>query len=306
MLGKIRIFFWITYGVWLAAFVVLPILLVLYQSLHDVHGRWTLENFSRFFSPVYLRMAGDSLWYAFWITFLSLVVAYPAALSLVRLASRDFWLVALILPSWVNLFLKAYAFLGILSEHGPVNALFSLVGLGSVPLLFTDLGFVLVSVYIFIPFMILPIFNAIRAIPAELIDAARDLGASPLQVVRRVIWPLSLPGVRAGVQATFIHPCVVSLHDHTAHRGKPRYYLGDRHRAALSRDGRLGDGVGHRRRPSPSHERVRDLRPAESLCCSRRGRVGFRAARNDGEGVGKAGKGVNFRGGGREFKMHWK
>ncbi|RKQ85514.1 ABC transporter permease [Brockia lithotrophica] len=204
MLGKIRILFWITYGVWLAAFVVLPILLVLYQSLHDVHGRWTLENFFRFFSPVYLRMAGDSLWYAFWITFLSLVVAYPAALALVRLASRDFWLVALILPSWVNLLLKAYAFLGILSEHGPVNALVSLVGLGPVPLLFTDLGFVLVSVYIFIPFMILPIFNAVRAIPAELIDAARDLGASPLQVVRRVIWPLSLPGVRAGVQATFI------------------------------------------------------------------------------------------------------
>jgi len=204
LLGKIRILFWVTYGIWLVAFVLLPILLVLYQSLRDVHGAWTFENFHRFFSPIYLRMAGDSIWYALWITLLSLLIAYPAALALVRLESRDFWLIALILPSWVNLLLKAYAFLGILSEHGPVNAFLSIIGIGPVPLLFTDLGFVLVSVYIFIPFMILPIFNAVRAIPEELLEAARDLGASPVQVVRRVIWPLSFSGIRAGVQATFI------------------------------------------------------------------------------------------------------
>ncbi len=117
---------------------------------------------------------------------------------------KQLWLLLIILPTWVNLLLKAYAFLGLFGTYGAVNALFEALGIGTKQLLFTDFSFVFVSVYIFIPFMILPIFNALEKLNPSLIDAARDLGANEWTTFRRVIFPLTLDGVKAGCQAVFI------------------------------------------------------------------------------------------------------
>lgn len=110
----------------------------------------------------------------------------------------------IILPTWVNLLLKVYAFLGIFGTFGLANAVLNAIGVGTKQLLFTDFSFVFVSVYIFIPFMVLPIFNALEELNPSLVDAARDLGASAWTTFRRVVFPLTLDGVKAGCQAVFI------------------------------------------------------------------------------------------------------
>ena len=100
--------------------------------------------------------------------------------------------------------LKAYAFMGIFGQQGGVNAFLSFVGIGPKQILFTDFSFIFVASYIEIPFMILPIFNALDDIDNNLINASRDLGANELQTFVKVVFPLSLNGVRSGVQSVFI------------------------------------------------------------------------------------------------------
>ncbi|WP_044641185.1 ABC transporter permease [Risungbinella massiliensis] len=201
---KSRNLYLIPYVLWIVLFVIAPILLVLYYSFFDVEGNVTLGNYQKFFTPVYLQMTFSSFWYAFLITLFSLVVAYPTAYWLTKTKHKQLWLLLLILPSWINLLLKAYAFLGIFGTVGPANAFLEAIGIGTQQLLFTDFSFLFVSVYIFIPFMILPIFNALEELNPSLIDASRDLGASAWTTFRRVIFPLTLDGVKAGCQAVFI------------------------------------------------------------------------------------------------------
>lgn len=110
----------------------------------------------------------------------------------------------IILPTWVNLLLKAYAFIGIFSQHGSINQFLEFLGLGTQQILFTDFSFIAVAAYIEIPFMILPIFNALDDLDKNLINASRDLGATSWQTFSKVIFPLSMNGVRSGVQAVFI------------------------------------------------------------------------------------------------------
>ncbi len=100
--------------------------------------------------------------------------------------------------------MKTYAFIGLLGLSGPINALLNVMGIGEQQLLFTDFSFVFVSVYIFIPFMILPIFNALDKLNPTLIDASRDLGANSWTTFTRVVWPLTLNGVKSGIQVVFI------------------------------------------------------------------------------------------------------
>ena len=196
--------FSLPYYLWLILFVFAPLLLVLYEAL-TVNGHFSFDHFITLFtSKTYITMMFSSLFYAFIITMVTLIIAYPAALVLTHLKHKQLWLMLIILPTWINLLLKAYAFMGILGRHGAVNQFLSLIGLSQEQLLFTTTSFVIVAVYIQIPFMIMPIFNALEEIDSAYISAAADLGASKLQTFIKIIWPLSLPGVKAGVQAVFI------------------------------------------------------------------------------------------------------
>lgn len=194
----------IPYVLWMVLFVVAPVLLVVYYSFFDVEGNFTLGNYARFFTPVYMQMTLSSFWYAFLITVFSLLVSYPTAYLLTRTKHKQLWLLLIILPSWINLLLKAYAFIGLFGTYGLTNSLLEVVGIGTQQILFTDFSFIFVSVYIFIPFMILPIFNALEEMNPSLIYAARDLGASSWLTFSRVIFPLTLSGVKSGCQAVFI------------------------------------------------------------------------------------------------------
>ena len=200
----LRNLYMVPYAVWIIVFVIAPILLVLYYSFLDIHGNFSLVNYERFFTSVYLKLTLSSFWYAFLITLISLLVAYPTAYLLTKTKHKHLWLLLIIVPSWINLLLKAYAFIGIFGAYGVANNFLEFIGIGSRQLLFTDFSFVFVAVYIFIPFMILPIFNALNSLNPTLIDAANDLGASRWTTFSKVIFPLTLNGVKTGCQVVFI------------------------------------------------------------------------------------------------------
>ena len=194
----------IPYFAWIVLFVIAPIVLVTYYSFFDLNGNFTIENYKNFFTSVYLTLTISSFWYAFLITLFSLIIAYPTAYWLTKTKHKQLWLLLIIIPSWINLLLKTYAFIGIFGLYGPINAFLNVFGIGEKQILFTDFSFIFVSVYIFIPFMILPIFNALDKLSPSLIDASRDLGASSWTTFSKVIFPLTVNGVKAGIQAVFI------------------------------------------------------------------------------------------------------
>ncbi|MEH7883788.1 ABC transporter permease [Bacillus sp. JJ1609] len=199
-----RSWYTLPYTLWMVFFVIAPIVLVVYYSFLNIDGQFSLVNYQKFFTPVYLKMTLSSFWYAFLITFFSLLVAYPTAYLLTKTKHKQLWLLLIIVPSWINLLLKAYAFLGIFGTYGVSNQLLEAIGIGTQQILFTDFSFIFVSVYIFIPFMILPIFNSLNELNPTLIDAANDLGASKWTTFTRVIFPLTIEGVKSGIQVTFI------------------------------------------------------------------------------------------------------
>lgn len=194
----------IPYLFWIILFVIAPIALIVYYSVLDLNGNFTLANYAKFFTPVYLKMTLSSFWYAFLITFFTLLFAYPTAYLLTKTKHKQLWLMLIIIPSWINLLLKTYAFIGIFGLYGPINAMIEVFGFDPKQILFTDFSFVFVAVYIFIPFMIIPIFNSLDKMNPSLVFAARDLGASAWTTFRRVVFPLTIDGVKAGIQVTFI------------------------------------------------------------------------------------------------------
>lgn len=204
MSKKLNNTYLIPYLLWIGLFVVAPLGMILYYSFFDIEGHFSFGNYIRFFTPIYLKMAASSIGYAFLITFFTLLIAYPAAYLLTRLKNRQLWLLLIILPTWINVLLKAYAFIGLLGTYGLANTLLALSGIGRQQILFTGFSFVFVSVYLFIPFMILPIYNSLEKLNTSYVDAAYDLGASSWATFRRVIFPLTLEGVKSGCQAVFI------------------------------------------------------------------------------------------------------
>ena len=201
---RTRNIYLIPYAVWIVLFVIAPIVLIAYYSMFDIDGALTVGNYRRFFTPVYMGMTVRSFWYAFLVTMFSLLVAYPTAYLLTKTKHKQLWLLLMIMPSWMNLLLKAYAFIGMFGTYGPVNALLGALGIGTKQILFTEFSFIFVAVYIFVPFMILPIFNALDELNPSLVAAARDLGASGWDTFRCVVFPLTINGVKSGCRAVFI------------------------------------------------------------------------------------------------------
>ena len=204
---KITNLFIVPYVLWIFLFVLAPVALFVYHSFFTIDGQFGLENYKTFFTAqnwTYLKMSWNSLLYAGIITFITLLISYPTAYLLTQLKHKQLWLMLIILPTWVNLLLKAYAFIGIFGQNGSVNQFLSLFGIGPQQILFTDFSFIFVAAYIELPFMILPIFNVLDDLDENLIHASYDLGASRFQTFWNVIFPLSMNGVRSGIQSVFI------------------------------------------------------------------------------------------------------
>lgn len=191
-----------------------PLVSVIWQSLHpmsseyDILPAWTLENYRRALDPVYLPVLSRTFIYASAATLLSLLLGYPLAYYIALHAGRrkTVFLVLLMLPFWTSYLVRTYAWMTLLQTEGVLNRLLLALGVLSEPMqmLNTPGAVILGLTYGFLPFATLPIFVALEHLDTRLLEAARDLGASPWEVFSKVVWPLSRPGVVAGALLTFV------------------------------------------------------------------------------------------------------
>lgn len=199
---------------WLLLFVVVPALILLVYSFcerDEVGGvvfTFTLENYQRVFDPVYLRIFGRSIGYAALTTAICAVVGYPVAYYMGRASEtlRNRLLLLVMVPFWTSFLIRTYAWITILKQEGMLNALVRGLdlGLGPFNLLYTPTAVVIGLVYAYLPFMILPIYGSAEKLDNSLIEAAYDLGASPVRAFSSVIVPLTMPGIAAGTLLVFV------------------------------------------------------------------------------------------------------
>ena len=194
------------FALWAALFIVLPLFFVLWTGLTDGAGRFTAEHLSTVLQPEYLRALALSVELALLSTCICLVLAYPLCLILRERRERQGLLVFLLflLPLWMNSLLTTMAWQTIMEKHGIINMLLSALELPEVHLINTPAAIVIGMVYNFLPYMVLPLYVSISRIDESIIEAARDLGANPFQTLRRVLLPLSLPGIVSGSTMVFI------------------------------------------------------------------------------------------------------
>ena len=193
-------------------FIVLPFLLVLLYSITSKNSndittiQFTLDNFRKFFNPLYTNILWDSIFLAAISTALCLLIGYPAAyiISTADLSKRNTMLFLCILPMWMNMLLRTYAWMTILGNNGIINNFLSFLGLPKANLLYTRGATVMGMVYNFLPFMILPIHTALSKMDKGILEAADDLGATWYIKFKRVILPLSMPGVISGIIMVFM------------------------------------------------------------------------------------------------------
>lgn len=197
--------FSLPYIVWISFSILVPLLLVAFYAFTSKDGAFTLDNFSAVFTPQYLSTFGRSIWVALFTTILCLVIGYPTAFFISRINQKQqtLLLFLFILPTWTNIVLRTYAWLVLFYKDGIIEQFFRIFGL-SVQLQYSTTAVYLGMVYNFLPFMILPLYTAISKIDESLITASEDLGANRWETFRRVILPLSFPGVLSGIIMVFL------------------------------------------------------------------------------------------------------
>ena len=200
------------YLIWIIGFIVLPILMILYYGITDSSGSFTLENILAIASPIHMKSLLLSLKTAVLCTIICLALSYPLAMILnsLQLKSQSFVVFIFVLPMWMNFMLRILAWQLLLSNNGILNTILETIGLPKVQLLNTPSAVVFGMVYDFLPFMILPIYNAMSRIRKDIIDAARDLGAGNVLVFVKIILPLTVSGMISGIIMVFV-PALTSF-----------------------------------------------------------------------------------------------
>ncbi|MBQ7955294.1 MAG: ABC transporter permease [Lachnospiraceae bacterium] len=196
----------IPYLLWAIVFIIIPLFMVVYYGITDKTGAFTFANIAAIATAEH----GKALWLSVLLSFMSTVVclllAYPLAmiLSKMNIASNSFLVLIFILPMWMNFLLRTLAWLSLLEKTGVINNILKFFGLPTMNIINTPGAIILGMVYNFLPFMIMPIYNALVKIDPNVINAARDLGAGPFKTFTKVIFPLSIPGVISGITMVFV------------------------------------------------------------------------------------------------------
>jgi len=203
------------YLVWMVIFTIVPLILVFYFGLFESGPDgiyFTTEHIKRVFEPIYLKVIVRSLWLAFISTVVCLILGYPMAMILASkvLKMRDILVVLFVLPMWMNFLARTYAWMTLLENNGLINQFLTFLHLPTLNILYTDKAVVLGMVYNFLPFMVLPIYSVLRKLDSSLLEAAQDLGATPIKTFIKVIFPLSLSGVASGIIMVFM-PAVTTF-----------------------------------------------------------------------------------------------
>ena len=206
------------YIVWAVMMLVLPMALIaLYSVMNQgnsiISFSFTLEHYAKFFTdPDFLLILWRSILIAVKTTVLCLLLGYPIAYYIARSTEKvqNILILCITLPMWINMLVRTYAWIGLLSNGGIFQKILGFFGLGNVELLYTEGAVLLGMVYNFLPFMILQIQTSLSKMDYSLIEASADLGASPAQTFRRITLPLSMPGVINGITLVFL-PAVSSF-----------------------------------------------------------------------------------------------
>lgn len=208
----------VPYIVWALMMLVLPMALIaMYSFMRQgnaiISFSFTLEHYQKFFTdPDFLLILWRSLVIAIKTTIICLILGYPAAYYIARSSEKvqNILVLCITIPMWINMLVRTYAWIGLLSEGGIIQKILSIFGLGNVELLYTQGAVLLGMVYNFLPFMILQINTALCKMDHSLLEASADLGADKAQTFLRVTLPLSLPGVINGITLVFL-PAVSSF-----------------------------------------------------------------------------------------------
>lgn len=195
------------YVLWSIGFIVLPLIMIVYYGMTSRDGGGvTLENLKLIWNPTNRSTLILSIQLSIVSTVLCLLIAYPLALALraLHLKSNGFVILLFMLPMWMNFLLRTIAWQNILEKNGVINTVLGAIGLPKLNIINTPTAIVLGMVYDFLPFMIIPIYNVLSKIDDDVIQAASDLGANYIQILFRVIMPLSKPGVISGLTMVFV------------------------------------------------------------------------------------------------------
>ena len=188
-------------------FVLSLCMLLAYSFMDRLTGRFQADAWRSFFSdPYYWSVTGETLRLAVIITAICLVVAYPTALALSRVRSPAFaalCYLVLFAPLLMSTIVRAYGWILLPSGGGLINQMLQALGVGPVRMMQNEIGVIVAMVHVLIPFAVLPLLSIFRLIPPDYADAARDMGASPLQAFVKVTLPMSLPGILVACQIVF-------------------------------------------------------------------------------------------------------
>lgn len=209
------------YSVWSLLFVIVPLVFVAYYAFTDNSFSFTTENITRFFTATsnmiqddgtttevrtYLLIFGRSLKLAVISTLACLVLGYPIAYIMARAKEKTqkTMVTLIMIPMWMNFLIRTYAWMTILQDTGIINGILTKVGLNPIHVIGTETAVIIGMVYDYIPYMVLPIYSILAKLDVKLLEAARDLGCGTVSVLRRVVFPLSMPGVVSGITMVLI------------------------------------------------------------------------------------------------------
>lgn len=199
------------YLLWSVLFIIVPLLMVIYYAFTDKTGAFTVKNFQAL--PDYFSTILLSVLYGIAATAICLVAGYPFAYFLSKHTSRAQRTMVLLvmLPMWMNFLIRTYSLMTILGDSGVINNLLTALGLKNLHMINTGGAVILGMVYNFLPYMILPIYSVLSKMDNSVIEAAHDLGADKMHTLRKVVMPMSLPGVLSGITMVFV-PCVSTFY----------------------------------------------------------------------------------------------
>ena len=214
------------YIVWSAIFIVVPLIIMVYFALTDSSGTFTLANLSGL--GQYKKAFAISIIYAAAATVITLILAYPMAYFMTKLniSSQRMLFMIVMIPMWMNFLIRTYSWITILANTGLINTFLTNIGLKPLKLINTPGAVILGMVYDFIPYMILPIYSVMSKLDKSLLEAAEDLGSNSITKFKKVIFPLSRPGVISGITMVFV-PSVSTFYISQKLGGNKTMLIGD-------------------------------------------------------------------------------
>ncbi len=212
--------------VWSVIFIVVPLFIMLYFAFTNQDGAFTLENVRQI--SLYKKAFGISILYAAIATVITLILAYPMAyfMTKVNISSQKMLMMVVMIPMWMNFLIRTYSWITILANTGLINTFLGKLGLEPLKLINTPGAVILGMVYDFIPYMILPIYSVMSKIDKSLLEASEDLGSNAFNKFKRVILPLSRPGIISGITMVFV-PSVSTFYISQKLGGNKTMLVGD-------------------------------------------------------------------------------